>query len=243
VIALGGQRVKLKWNLDVKLEGTLSKSEKESDQLSDPLSDSFLIKGLFFHGIVKFGRFILTSGVESPVYVDMRAVPSRPPLFRRIIGYLITKAKELNFDAICGVATGGIPHAAVMSYELGVPMAYVRSKKTHGLSKSVEGLLDRGSRVLLVDDVSTTGGSIASAVETLRRSGLVVEDALVILDRNQGAESLLMGHGIKLHSVLTLKGVMRSFLEMGLIPRERYEEVMSYIEGCDIDRGREQERA
>ncbi len=181
--------------------------------------------------------------MESPIYVDMRVVPSSPPLFRRIARYLLKTAEKLNFDAICGVATGGIPHAAVMSYELEIPMVYVRSRKNHGLAKSVEGLLGQGSRVLLVDDVSTTGGSIALAAEILRRCGFIVKDALVILDRNQGAKNFLMSHEIDLHSILTLEGVMKSSLEMGLVSRERYEEVMLYIKGCDIDRGCEQKGA
>ena len=153
------------------------------------------------------GDFKLSSGGRSRYYVDVRRVWGDPAASSRLVDLAAAyiAAVGLDFDVVAGVATGGLPLAALLSERLAVPMAYVRvERKGHGLGRLVEGAPVAGRRVLVVDDVATTGGSLARAVEALREEGAVVEDAFVVVDRGEGAAGRLGGVGVRLHALTTL---------------------------------------
>jgi len=160
-------------------------------------------------GAVKFGDFVLSSSKKSNVYVDMRSLISIPEAYKEIIKESVKKIKELNFDAISGIPTGGLVWASFIAYELKCPLCYVRKEeKSHGTSKLIEGNLPKASVVLLVDDVATTGSSLAYAAEKLREQGYIVKDAFVIVDREEGAKELLESKDIELHSLVKLKELL-----------------------------------
>jgi len=141
---------------------------------------------LFRHGCVLFGEFRLSSGALSPYYIDLRRVPSFPRLLQTVVEAYIRKIREerIKFDRIAGIATAGIPIASVLAYRLEKPFLYVRKEeKTHGTGKRVEGVVEAGERVLLVDDVVTTGSNLLLAASALREQGARVEDVLVLIDR------------------------------------------------------------
>lgn len=124
------------------------------------------------------------SGIISPVYVDNRIFPYYPEKFRLVIeGFEdMVKKERLNFDLIAGIATGGIPHSAVLGYRLQKPSVYIRKEsKDHGKGKRIEGGEVKGKKVLLIEDLVTTGGSSLSGVKALQGEGAVVEDCLVIV--------------------------------------------------------------
>jgi orotate phosphoribosyltransferase len=170
-----------------------------------------LARELYTAEILKFGEFTLQSGVRSPVYLDMRVVPSEPALFRRIAEEALEMLRQPEFDCDCiaGVATGGIPWAAAFGLLLGAPMVYVRSdKKEHGTTKYVEGKIRKGTKALVVDDVATTGTSLLSAAERLRESGFIVEKAFVLVDREQGAARIAAEGGVSLRRLTTLREIL-----------------------------------
>ncbi|MEM7357313.1 MAG: orotate phosphoribosyltransferase, partial [Acidobacteriota bacterium] len=148
--------------------------------------------------------FRLASGNRSPIYVNCRRVISEPGFMQlwSAAALLICEGRGLEIDAIAGGETAGIPFAAYLAPTLARPMVYVRKKaKGYGIASRVEGHLDEGSRVLLVEDLITDGGSKVGFLEAIRAAGGEVHDALVLFDRQQGGSELLAGHGTRLHAV------------------------------------------
>src|SRR5207249_5754664 len=139
-----------------------------------------LPKILVHTGALKFGMFTLSGGKLSPYYLDLRILPSFPDAFHASIELLGKTAKTVEGIAkIAGIPTGGLPWASILAYNLSKPLVYTRKEvKTHGRERRVEGVLASGDRVLLIDDVTTSGKNILEAYEILRAEGGVVEDAL-----------------------------------------------------------------
>ncbi len=124
------------------------------------------------------------SGIQSPVYVDNRQLIYYPAAWRVIIeGFeALIDARNLQFDLIAGVAVGGVPHSSALAYSMSKPSVFIRKEtKGHGMGNRVEGGAVAGRRVLVVEDLVTTGGSSLSAVDALRESGGIVIAALAIV--------------------------------------------------------------
>jgi orotate phosphoribosyltransferase len=123
------------------------------------------------------------SGILSPIYCDNRLLMSYPDKRRKIIAYLaeLIKERHLEFDVVAGIASSGIPHAAWLADKLGKPMIYIRKEtKEHGKENLIEGKLDKGQRVLIVEDLVSTGGSSINGVEAVRSQGGVVNHCVAI---------------------------------------------------------------
>jgi orotate phosphoribosyltransferase len=139
------------------------------------------------------------------------------------------------FDVVAGVETAGIPIATLISFKTGMPMVYVRSgERGHGAGRLVEGEFEAGSRVVIVDDVLTTGGSILSAANGLSASGGRVVYALVFLDRLQNGVRRLREAGVTAYSVMKIDGFLRILLDDKLISELEYDRIMKYLEGFRI---------
>ncbi|ABP96105.1 orotate phosphoribosyltransferase [Metallosphaera sedula] len=159
--------------------------------------------------LLLIGNFVLTSGKTSPYYIDLRRFPSYPE-FRQVVDEAIKKVEKVDFDFIMGVATGGVPLASFLACRMGIPMGYVRvERKGYGTDKLVEGEVT-GRKVLVVDDVATTGGSLERASAEIVRSGGKVVGALVIVDREEGASEKLRSLGIDFISVFKISDILRS---------------------------------
>jgi orotate phosphoribosyltransferase len=126
--------------------------------------------------------FTWASGIKSPIYCDNRITLSFPAVRNLIINGFVEKSKAFEpFDIVAGVATAGIPHGALLADRLEKPFIYVREKaKSHGRQNQIEGLISEGCRVLVIEDLISTGGSSLKAVETLREAGCVVVGILAI---------------------------------------------------------------
>ncbi len=196
---------------------------------------SWFVKEFYRVGIIKFGKFRLSSGMESPYYIDLRRLYSFPDLAFKVINELI-RVINAPYDAVVGVATAGIPLAAYIAFTKKIPMGYVRiERKSHGLESKVEGVVG-GRKVLVVDDVATTGQSLLSSAKTLKSLGAEVVAAAAIVDREQGAEETLASAGIKLYSLIKVTEMFRVLLEEGLISKEVYDEVIEYTKKSKIRR-------
>lgn len=123
------------------------------------------------------GFFTWTSGIQSPIYCDNRLTMSYPAIREKIAKAFVEKIKSSNLkpDVIAGCATAGIPHAAWLATELNLPMVYVRSSpKGHGKGNQIEGLIEEGQKVLVIEDLISTGGSSIDAANVLGEVGAEV---------------------------------------------------------------------
>lgn len=151
------------------------------------------------HGVVQFGEFKLSSGGVSDYYIDMRRAISIPSIYKEIIELMTKEVGDA--ELIAGIESGGVPWASMLAYRMGMGMIYVRKQaKEHGTARLVEGIYEPRQRVLVVDDVVTTGSSIRRGVEALRSVGLDVVRALAIVDRSGGAADV----GAELRSVFSV---------------------------------------
>ena len=184
-------------------------------------------KMLLRTGALQFGMFTLSGGRLSPYYLDLRVIPSFPDSFRNCTDLLAKTARAVEgIDKIGGIPTGGLPWASVLAYSLAKPLVYTRKDvKLHGRERNVEGILTPGEKVLLVDDVITTGKNILAALQTIRAEGGVVENALVLLDREEGGGEHLQKEGVKLHAVAKISLVARKLLDMDAITKAQFEEL------------------
>ncbi|GHP14941.1 orotate phosphoribosyltransferase [Lentilactobacillus fungorum] len=139
-----------------------------------------IIQSLIDHQIVSINLqkpFRYASGILSPIYTDFRLTISIPDLRRMIADGLAENIKENYPEAtvIGGVATAGIPHAAWVAERLNLPLIYVRAKpKDHGAGKQIEGRINQDDKVVLIDDLISTGGSVLGAVKAVRNEGVNV---------------------------------------------------------------------
>jgi orotate phosphoribosyltransferase len=189
---------------------------------------------LFKIDAIKFGVFKLSSGKASPYYIDLRVIPSFPDAFREICDfyaeYITNQIGLKAFDRIAGVPIAGIPFASQIAYNLKKPFLYVRKGvKLHGRERRVEGVLISGDRVLLVDDLVTTGLTLKKAAEAVRAEGGVVTDAVAFLDREEGGQNLLGKTGIKLNVLLKVDEIANTLYELGAIDKESLRTILKQV--------------
>jgi len=162
---------------------------------------------LFEVDAVKFGSYLLKNGFYSPIYIDLRVITSYPKLLEDVAKHLwdVAVANGIQCDSVCGVPYTALPIATVIAVKQNIPMVVRRREaKDYGTKKMVEGHFKENDCCLIVEDVVTSGTSIMETVQTLNNVGLKVSDAIVLLDRDQGAVPNLAKEGIKLYSVLTI---------------------------------------
>ena len=188
-------------------------------------------KALCDANVVRFGDFELASGRTSPIYIDLRILPSVPKSMEIIAEELGKAVKKLGITVVAGAETAGIPIAMAISLKTGLPMVYVRRRpKRYGTNSMIEGILTKEDKVVLVDDLITNGGSKLTFIDGIRQAGAEVKDVLVILDREQGGTETLEKEGIKLHSLITLKELLDYMKSNKLLIEEQYNNVIAYLE-------------
>ncbi|HUU48715.1 MAG TPA: orotate phosphoribosyltransferase [Nitrosopumilaceae archaeon] len=184
--------------------------------------------------IIRFGDFTLASGKKSSYYVDLRLVPSYPHQFRKMVKYLQNEIiKDIGlerFDSLVSVPTGGLVIASALAIEIVKPLIYVRSKpKDYGTSKSVEGKIWEEMKVVMIDDVATTGGSVVNGIISLKELKIKVEDAYVIVNRMEGADKALKNQGVTLHSITNVMQITKSLHEQNLVDDDILQKVQEQI--------------
>ena len=180
---------------------------------------------LYEKKIIRFGNFTLASGRKSPYYIDLRLVPSFPHEYRKMIkGLQNLIAEDIgfeNFHSLVSVPTGGLVVAASLATEIVKPLIYVRKQaKEHGTGKSVEGVTCQDMKLLMIEDVVTSGGSVINAIKSIKEEKMIVTDAYAIVDRMEGATQALRDEGVKLHSLLTINDITQVLYDQKLITED-----------------------
>jgi uridine monophosphate synthetase len=181
-----------------------------------------LADGLLEAGCIKFGNFTLKSGLQSPIYIDLRQIITYPKLLEQTGTAYLPLLKELKFDRIAGLPYAAIPIATALSLQGNYPMIYPRKEvKTYGTKAEIEGEYHAGETVVIVDDLATTGGSKFEAIEKLTGVGLIVKDVVVLVDRESGAKESLAQAGYSMQAVLTISQLLEYWEENGKVEREK----------------------
>ncbi|MBN1811839.1 MAG: orotate phosphoribosyltransferase [Anaerolineae bacterium] len=185
---------------------------------------------LFDAGCVQFGTFTLKSGLTSPVYIDLRLLASHPTLLRDVAHEMAAFARTLAFDRIAAIPLAGLPIGTALALEMDRPMIYPRPEvKAHGRRRAIEGEFAPGETALVVDDLITRGTSKIEAIEPLKDAGLVVQDVLVLIDREQGGVEDLAQQGYRLHAILKFTDILDSLKESRRITAEQHAEVLEHL--------------
>lgn len=162
---------------------------------------------LISSGAVKFGDFVLTSGRKSSFYVDVKKASTKPGILSLISSGMSPLVQ--NEDRLAGMELGAVPILVALALETGKSYMILRKgKREHGTGKQIEGEFKSGEKVLIVEDVATTGGSVVRSVDILREAGLIVERALVVVDREEGAAEALEEIGIELIPLIKMSQIM-----------------------------------
>ena len=170
-----------------------------------------LIKHLYQAGVFKKGRFKLKSGRISNYYIDMRVLVSYPSLLKEVAKAYVEVLKNLEFDRLVAVPYAALPIVSAISVVGGYPFIYTRKeKKDYGTKKLIEGEYKKGERVIVVDDVITTGASKLEVIKPLEKEGLVVKDVVVFVDREEGGKEELERKGYSLWRVMGIGEIKNS---------------------------------
>lgn len=189
-----------------------------------------LSHSLFEIGAIKTGQFTLKSGVQSPIYVDLRNLISYPEILDQVTDELVKVVQHLEFDCICGVPYTGIPIATLLSHKLKKPMLLRRKElKAHGTRRIIEGVFQEGQKCLIVEDIVTSGLSILETIKALEDVRIEVTDAVCLIDREQGGKTHLKKQGFNLHSLTTLLKVLDQLEHASLIDKEKSHSIKSFI--------------
>ena len=191
---------------------------------------------IFLHqnDIIKFGDFTLASGKKSSYYIDLRLVASFPHIFRKMIKNLQKLVSEKtgldNFDSIVSVPTGGLIIGSALAIETVKPLIYVRDKpKDYGTTKSIEGKIFSGMKVVLIDDVITTGNSVINGIKQLKDAGLSISDVYVIINRLEGANNALKLEEVNLYQLTDVLEITTILFQEKLVSKEILDKINNQI--------------
>ncbi|MCC7560186.1 MAG: orotate phosphoribosyltransferase [Methanobacterium sp.] len=169
---------------------------------------NLLISLLKDNQVIKFGKFTLSSGRESDFYVDMKKAITDPEILSQVAKIISHIILDDEIDLVAGPALGAVPIATAVALQSGIPMLMIRkAQKGYGTSKLIEGELKEGNRVIVVEDVTTTGNSLLKAVRAVQDNGGVVERTFVIVDREEGAVEHLKKEGVILEPLVSISDV------------------------------------
>jgi uridine monophosphate synthetase len=208
---------------EVRSHSTRRASHSAVSQLAQDLVDS---------RCVRFGQFKLKSGIMSPIYLDLRRLITHPQILKRVAQAYVMTLKDLVYDRLAGIPYAALPIATAIALEIDRPLIYPRREaKDYGTKAVIEGDHQPGETIVVIDDLATTGGSKIEAIQKLEEAGLKVRDIVVLIDRGQGAGSMLAGAGYQLHSVVNLIDLLPEWQRLGAITAEQYEEVEAFLKG------------
>ena len=159
-------------------------------------------------GAIKFGRFVLTSGAVSDYYVDIKKASTKPNALKKIVEKMAEYAE--GYDYLAGMELGAVPLIVALSLETGIPYVIIRKeKKGHGTDKQIEGDDITNKKVLIVEDVTTSGGSVVKTINAIRQAKGLVDEVLVVVDRESGAEEKMHEHDVNFIPLLSVSEFLK----------------------------------
>ena len=206
------------------------------------LDNLWLARVMYELGAVSFGDYTLGgSTVNSPVFINPKVLISNPlalSVAAKLMHQEVTlaqslrRAKAVSYDVVAGVPVGGLLLAVAYSLEASVPLIYSRPQPEGTGERGIEGRYSPGSRALLIDDLIAGGTSIQDTARFLSEHDLLVHDAVVLVDRDLGAQHRLKQMGINLISILKLDVMMNLYHADGLITEEHYQRYLAYAQSA-----------
>jgi uridine monophosphate synthetase len=182
-------------------------------------------------GAIQFGNFTLQSGVQSPVYVDLRLLVSNPQALTLAARLYSDLLDDLVFDRLAAIPYAGLPLGTAVAMHTRTPLIYPRKEvKNYGTGRAVEGHYNVGETVVVLDDLITSGGSKFAAIKPLQEAGLQVHDVVVLVDRESGGREELEEHGINVHSVFKLRDLLDILHQHERISAEQRSTVETFLE-------------
>ncbi len=189
-----------------------------------------LARDLIDSGCVRFGEFILKSGVSSPIYIDLRRLVSHPTILRRGAHAYAQRLHGLIFDRLAGIPYAALPIATAIALEMNRPLIYPRREaKDYGTRATIEGEYAPGETVVVIDDLATTGGTKIETIQKLQSAGLIVRDVVVLIDREQGARESLAAAGYTLHAIFALRELLDEWRRASAITPEQFDQVTAHL--------------
>ncbi|CAA9306430.1 MAG: hypothetical protein AVDCRST_MAG77-6112 [uncultured Chloroflexi bacterium] len=209
------------------------------------VTNLWLAEALYRLGGVKFGTFTLgRTTVGSPVYIDPKVLLREPRILARAAhlvkteidaGMAMREPRFHEFDLVAGVPFGGLHLATAYSLASDVPVIYGVPPKVADGQPKIEGRYKEGESVLIIDDLMTTGGSLLETQRVLAGAGLVVRDAIVLVDRGQGGAERLKRHGLHLVSILNLTQMLNFYMSRGMVSEDDYKLSLEYVRTHQAD--------
>lgn len=174
--------------------------------------------------------YTFVSGIKGPMYCDNRRLLSHPKKRKILINEFVKVAKKLKFDVVGGVSTGGIPWAALIAEKLNKPMIYIRPEpKGYGKKRQIEGDFKKGSRILLVEDLISTGGSAISAIKAIRKNKGRVSDCVFVFTYDlEISKKNFNKIKCKMHPLLTFSDLVQIATKRGYFGKKESMELVKW---------------
>ena len=172
------------------------------------MKNDTLIEQLKGSGAIKFGRFVLTSGAISEYYIDIKKASTNPTILKLIARHM---SEYVNgYDMLAGMELGAVPLVVALSLETGIPDVIIRKeKREHGTGKQIEGGEVVGKSVLVVEDVTTSGGSVVKTIQVLREQNAEVDRVLTVVDRESGTREALEKLEVEFIPLVTVSEILK----------------------------------
>ncbi len=195
-----------------------------------PTNNEQLVTDLLEAGCIKFGSFTLKSGIESPIYIDLRRLVGFPALLAQVAAAYTQILQNLAFDHLAALPYAALPIASAISLGSGWPLIYPRKEaKTYGTKAQIEGVYQPGETTAVIDDLISTGGSKFEGIEKLESAGLAVKDVVVLIDRSLDGGAELAERGYNLHAVLTIADLLDIYEQTGAISAEKIAQARAFL--------------
>ena len=196
-----------------------------------------LIKELYAIGAIKAGNFTLKSGMQSPIYFDMRLLISYPKLLRAVASECAEKMNAMGVEVLCGVPYAAVPLATLISSLSDIPLIMPRKEvKSHGTKKAIEGEFKPQDRCIVIEDVVVSGASIFETIKILEDHTLHVNDIVVLIDREQGGVENIESKGYKVHALFTISEILHVLLADGLITDQQCATIKNFCANNRTDK-------